>query len=104
MKNRLAPLIMIIGGLLLLAGAIYLVISTKNLNAQSNIPNPEIKRVSLSDARKAYDSQSALFIDVRDPDSFASSHIPGAINIPQDQLLSRLEELSSARWIITYCT
>ena len=104
MKNKLAPLIVIIGGLLLLAGAIYLVISAKNLNAQSNIPNPEIRRVSLSDARKAFDAQSALFIDVRDADSFASSHIPGAINIPQDQLLLRLDDLSSARWIITYCT
>ena len=104
MKNRLFPLIMIIGGLLLLAGAIYLVVSANNPPAQSNIPYPEIKRVSLSDARKAYDSQSALFIDVRDADSFTSSHIPGAINIPQDQLLSHLEELTSARWIITYCT
>ena len=104
MNKRLAALIVIILGLLLLAGAIYLVVSTNNLPAQSNIPYSEIKRVSLSDARKAFDSQSALFIDVRDADSFTASHIPGAINIPQDQILSRLGELSSARWIITYCT
>jgi hypothetical protein len=61
MKNRLVPLIMIIGGLLLLAGAIYLVVSANNPPAQPNIPYPEIKRVSLSDARKAYDSCLLMF-------------------------------------------
>ena len=104
MRNRLAPLLVILGGLLLLAGAIFLVISANRLDSQSNLPYPEIKRVSLKDARKALDASSAIFLDVRDSESFASSHIPGAINIPQDQLEFRLGELSTARWIITYCT
>ncbi len=104
MRNRLAPLLVIFGGLLLLAGAVFLSLSARQLEAQSNLPYPEIKRVSLKDARQALEASSAIILDVRDPESFASSHIPGAINIPQDQLASRLNELSSARWIITYCT
>ena len=33
-------------------------------------------------------------IDVRSPSEFASGHIPGAINIPMDQIESRLSDLS----------
>ncbi len=104
MRNRLAPLLVMLGGLLLLAGAIALLIASRGLNDQSNIPYPEIKRVALTDAFKALNSSSAIFLDVRDADSYAASHIPGSINIPQDQLLLRLNELSPSRWIITYCT
>lgn len=32
-------------------------------------------------------------IDVRNPGEFAAGHIPGAINIPMDQIESRLEDL-----------
>ena len=37
---------------------------------------------------------SAQLIDVRSPSEFASGHIPGAINIPMDQIESRLADLS----------
>jgi len=104
MRNRLAPLLVMLGGLLLLAGAIALLIASRGLNDQSNIPYPEITSVALTDAFKALNSSSAIFLDVRDADSYAASHIPGSINIPQDQLLLRLNELSPSRWIITYCT
>ena len=38
-----------------------------------------------------------LVIDVRPPDMFAESHIPGAINIPQSDLSERVDELPSER-------
>lgn len=34
-------------------------------------------------------------IDVREPDEFATGHVPGAVNIPMSQLGDRLEELPS---------
>jgi rhodanese-related sulfurtransferase len=40
-------------------------------------------------------STSAQLIDVRSPSEFASGHIPGAVNIPMDQIESRLADLSS---------
>ena len=37
----------------------------------------------------------AQLIDVRSPSEFASGHIPGAVNIPMDQIESRLADLSA---------
>lgn len=34
-----------------------------------------------------------LVLDVRSPAEFAAGHVPGAINIPHDQLAARLAEL-----------
>ncbi|MEO6253432.1 MAG: rhodanese-like domain-containing protein [Ferruginibacter sp.] len=42
-------------------------------------------------------------IDVRNPDEYADKYIPGAINIPLDELESCLHELSKQAIIITAC-
>lgn len=42
-------------------------------------------------------------LDVRPPGEFAAGHIPGAINIPVQQLQRRLRELPKSREIIAYC-
>ncbi len=113
-RSSLLPLILVIAGLLLVAGVIYwqvtrtergraAAIATETI-VQENIPAPEIERVSLEDAIAAYESKTAVFVDVRDADSYANGHIPGAINIPLGQLESRAGELDKNRWIITYCS
>jgi rhodanese-related sulfurtransferase len=45
----------------------------------------------------------AQLIDVRSPSEFASGHIPGAVNIPMDQIESRLADLSSTTPIVLIC-
>jgi 3-mercaptopyruvate sulfurtransferase SseA len=64
----------------------------------------EVARVSLEEARAAYDKNEALFLDVRSTSSYASSHIPGARSIPLADLESRMGDLDPSQWIITYCT
>jgi NADPH-dependent 2,4-dienoyl-CoA reductase/sulfur reductase-like enzyme/rhodanese-related sulfurtransferase len=44
-----------------------------------------------------------FLLDVRTPQEFASGHIAGALNIPVDDLRSRLEELPRDRQIAAYC-
>ena len=48
---------------------------------------------------------SPLLLDVRTPEEFAAGHIPGAVNIPYDELEHRLEELAGMHdaEIIVYC-
>lgn len=46
--------------------------------------------------------QSQL-IDVRSASEFAAGHIPGAINIPMDQIESRLADLSATAPIVLVC-
>jgi hypothetical protein len=63
-----------------------------------------LPRVPLAEAKLALDQKSAIFLDVRDPDSYSAGFIPGAINIPLNELEARSGELDPAKWIITYCT
>lgn len=44
-----------------------------------------------------------LLVDVRTADEFASGHIPGAINIPVDQVGQRLAEFPTDQPIVLYC-
>lgn len=46
-----------------------------------------------------------LILDVRSPEEYKGGHIPGAINIPHDQLGSRLAEIGSHRnkEVVLYC-
>ena len=48
-------------------------------------------------------SQNALLLDVRPRSEFEAGHLRGAINIPVDELGSRVPELPQGRKIITYC-
>lgn len=43
------------------------------------------------------------WIDVRSPSEFASGHIPGAINIPMDEIESRLADLRADDPIVLIC-
>ena len=44
------------------------------------------------------------FIDVRTPEEFAAGHVPGAVNIPRDQLPQHFSELeASGQPIVVYC-
>ena len=42
-------------------------------------------------------------IDVRPPQEFAQGHLVGALNVPLDQLESRLGELTPDREVVAYC-
>ena len=46
----------------------------------------------------------ALVLDVREPEEYARhGHVPGAINVPQADLASRLDELPRDRPLLTVC-
>jgi len=42
-------------------------------------------------------------LDVRPPEEFAKGHVPGAVNIPIEQLERRMRELPKRREIVAYC-
>jgi rhodanese-related sulfurtransferase len=46
-----------------------------------------------------------VLIDVRTPEEFAAGHIPGALNIPYDELPARLHELEGRQGdeVVVYC-
>lgn len=54
-------------------------------------------------ALAALDESARSLIDVRTPKEFAAGHIPGATNIPVDELRERLGEIPRDREVIAYC-
>lgn len=42
-------------------------------------------------------------LDVRTPEEFAAGHVPGAVNIPYDQVASRLGEVPRDKDVVLYC-
>lgn len=114
-QNSNIPVILAIsGGVLLIIAALMLVARSVPPAQTASVPItsdsheeetfPEIPRISLADSKAALDAGTAVFIDVRDADSYTASHVPGALNIPLAELQSRLSELDETQWIITYCT
>ena len=62
--------------------------------------HPQVDVESLLDA---VPEEHPMFLDVRTAQEFAAGHLPGAVNIPVDELRSRMHELSRDRNIAAYC-
>lgn len=63
----------------------------------------EVPRITLADAKKAFDEGSAVFVDSRRQDAYKENHIKGAVNIPfgsNDNYVS----LPKGKKIIVYCS
>lgn len=58
--------------------------------------------VTVSELRN-FTPAAALLVDVRSGTEFASGHIPGAVNIPMEQIEARLDDLGSNLPIILIC-
>jgi rhodanese-related sulfurtransferase len=48
-------------------------------------------------------ADAPFVLDVRTPEEFASGYVPGAVNIPHDQLAARLAEVPKDREVVLYC-
>ena len=47
--------------------------------------------------------QHLFVLDVRTPEEYAEGHVPGAVNVPHDQLASRLAEVPKDKDVVVYC-
>lgn len=131
-RQPVIPVIMVAGGVVLILGAIFWSMNIGRISSANGapvrspvavlntprppasgglqpqatlrIPYPEVTRIPLADAKAAYDSKSAVFLDVRGEPYYTETHIPGAISMTDAEVLSRLNELDPKQWIITYCT
>ncbi len=67
-------------------------------------PAPSIGAEALLARATAADA-ALVILDVRTPAEFAAGHVPGAINVPHDQIESRLGELAALRDkdLVVYC-
>ena len=47
--------------------------------------------------------EAPLVIDVRTPAEYALGHVPGAVNVPHDQVAQRIESLETPNGVALYC-
>jgi len=60
-------------------------------------------RISLADAKKAFDEKAAVFIDTHPPNQFEIEHISGAINIQPNAIKQNLDKVPRDTKVIVYC-
>ena len=64
----------------------------------------EVTRIAAEDLRLKVNAGAVTVIDTRDAASFATGHIPGALNIPLASVEANLDRIPKGREIVTYCT
>ena len=64
----------------------------------------QVPRMSAAELRSAIDRGQAMAMDVRDIDSYAAGHIPGALHIPLAMVGSQVAYLPRDKTIVAYCT
>ena len=62
-----------------------------------------IKAISIADAKEKLAQNTAVFIDVRDPDSYQEAHIPGAVQLNDSNVGTFLAAADKTQTHIVYC-
>lgn len=66
--------------------------------------HPDVPQIDLDGAKSLLDSDSAVFVDIRDPASHAAAHIPGATHITSQQDLDAFcSGTEKDAEIVVYC-
>lgn len=66
----------------------------------------DVPRVTVEDAKAAFDEGTAVIVDVRSQAAYEAGHVAGALSIPLNEFESNIQNigLPKEQWIITYCT
>ena len=62
---------------------------------------PSISATELHAQREA--GSAPVVIDVRTSEEYASGHVPGAVNIPYDEVADRIGEIDAPNGVALYC-
>jgi rhodanese-related sulfurtransferase len=83
-----------------LPGLIVTLVASTAIAADA--PLPVVTQDAFLASLKA-DARALFVLDVRTPDEYAAGYVPGAVNIPHDQLASRLADVPKDREVVIYC-
>lgn len=61
-------------------------------------------RVPMTEFKQLHQQDAVVVLDVRDAESYAEGHIPGALLVPEDGVQAHLAKLKALKKpIVTYC-
>ncbi|MDK1396538.1 ArsR/SmtB family transcription factor [Pseudomonas protegens] len=75
----------------------------RELLADSEQQPGRLEGISQEELRQRLQEGGMTLLDVRSPQEFALGHLPGAINIPVEELEQRLAELPAGQELVAYC-
>ena len=90
----------------LLTGLLTVVFAAYTTSADDLKPDAVPKSITAKELNEQIKlSQAPLILDVRTKSEYARGHIPGALNIPHDQLRNRLSEIDIPKTeeIVVHC-
>jgi len=64
---------------------------------------PTVPEISIDEAKEKLEAGEAIFVDVRDADSYHTSRIPGAINLNSENVIEFMTKTDKASPIVVYC-
>ena len=77
------------------------------LQSPATPPEADVRSIPIEQAILRYREGKALFADARSPQEYATGHIKGALNLPEQQMDQWLNDIlmkeEPDRLIITYC-
>lgn len=63
-----------------------------------------VERITIAEVKALMAKKLVILVDVRDMQSFANGHMPGARNIVFDDIPNHVEQLQKdGRLVVTYC-
>jgi rhodanese-related sulfurtransferase len=63
-----------------------------------------VPRIAIDEVKALMAKRQVVLIDVRDPQAFAEGHMPGAINVPFDDIPNHVDAWKKdKRLLVTYC-
>ncbi len=77
---------------------------TSNSTPPKEDPLANVPRISLGDAKKAFDEGNVIFVDTRAEVQYKQEHVKGSINIPAEAFQTRYAEVPKDKKIIAYCS
>ena len=66
-------------------------------------PQEPFARISVAQAKEMVDRGDSVVVDVRQPDEWMTGHVKGAIHVPVDEILSRIDELPADKNLLFIC-
>ncbi len=60
--------------------------------------------ITREELKELMEREDVIVVDVRLPEYYAREHIPGAINIPLDEIDKNLNLLDKNKRVVVYCT
>ena len=85
----------------LIAG-LPMLLAAVTATAEDAVPVAQVTPEQLAELRARPDAP-VVVLDVRTPEEFAAGHVPGAVNIPYDQIGTRLSEIPKTDDVVLYC-